>query len=249
MNTNKDLTYRLYLQKEEAFTRMSFKSEFERYKAIQLGDVFRVKNNFIKAKENFNAGKGILSDDPVRNMRYHMIISTAIVARVCVEGGMNHDDAYTLSDIYIQKADKCNDESKLLDMIFDMQLDFAQRMKALKKKNSYSVYVKKCVEYIYEHLHEKITVPILADYVGLNETYLSKLFSKEMNMSISKFIVMSKVQTAENMLVYSDMSYLEIANSLNFSSQSAFIASFKKYTGQTPANYRKKNYYSDMLDV
>ena len=76
MNTDHDLNYRLYLQREEGFRRIPISSEYEKYNAVSSGNVERVKENFLKIKENYYNGKGVLSDDPVKNVRYHFIIST-----------------------------------------------------------------------------------------------------------------------------------------------------------------------------
>lgn len=238
MNTNRDLNYRLYIQREEGFSRAPFNSEFEKYKTISSGDVERVKENFSQIKKNYYNGKGILSDDPIRNVRYHFIISVALVSRICVEQGMSHDLAYTLSDIYIQRADKCDNVEDIIDMIGEMQIDYAERMRDIKKENIISIHIRKCIDYIYEHLHEKLTVESVAEYLHLSATYLSKLFIKETGQSFRKFIINARVNAAKNMLIYSDFSCLEISLSLGFSSQSAFISTFKKITGTTPKKYR-----------
>lgn len=247
MNTNRDLNYRLYIQKESGFTRTPFYSEFERYMTIKSGDVEAVKHNFSMIKKNFLAGKGKLSDDPLRNIMYHFVVSVAIISRICIEGGLEHDTAYTLSDIYIQKADKCKSCENMIDIFEEMQVDFAERMRDLKKKNVNSIHVRKCIDYIYEHLHEKLSLKLLADIVGLNSSYLSKLFLNETGTSIKKFITNAKITTAENMLKYSDFSYLDISLSLGFSSQSAFISVFRKVNGITPKKYKEIYYMSNIL--
>lgn len=247
MNTDRDLNYRLYVQKTDGFTRPSFRSELEKYIVIQSGDVESARRNFRNVRKNFLEGKGLLSDNPIRNIRYHLIISAALTARICVEGGMSHDTAYTLSDIYIQKADKCESYEELLDLFETMQVDFAGRMNEMKKNNVISIHVRKSIDYIYEHLHEKIKVSELAEFTGLNESYLSKLFSKETGRSITDFIANAKVSTAENMLKYSDFSSLEISLALGYSSQSAFIGSFRKITGVTPKKYREANFNGSFI--
>ena len=98
MNTGKELNYRLYVQKMSGFTRTPFSNEMARYIDIQQGNVEEVRARFENARINFSDGKGQLSDDPVRNIRYHFIVSVAVIARVCVAAGMGHDEAYTLGD-------------------------------------------------------------------------------------------------------------------------------------------------------
>lgn len=40
-----------------------------------------------------------------------------------MDGGLNHDEAYTLSDIYIRKADNARRPEEVIDLIGDMQMD------------------------------------------------------------------------------------------------------------------------------
>ena len=242
MDTGKELNYRLYVQKMSGFTRSSFNWEMGRYMSIQQGDVEKVKRSFEESRKNFTDGKGQLSDDPVRNARYHLIVSVAVISRVCVEGGMSHDEAYTLSDIYIRRADLCSDYEGILDIFAEMRIDFAQRMHDLRKSNVISLHIRKCIDYIYDHLHEDLSVTTLSKLTGLNASYLSKLFSKETGTTIKHFIAKAKINTAENLLKYSEYSSSEISFALGFSSQSAFINVFKKETGITPKQYRDRYY-------
>lgn len=245
MKTDRDLNYRLYIQRNDGFMRSPFERELSVYRMVQAGDIEGIKKRFEIIRRNFFEGKGTLSSDPVRNVMYHFVTAVALVARFCIEGGMELNTAYTLSDIYIQRADKLTDAEKIIDLLGEMQLDFTERMRTLKKENVISIHVRKCIDYIYEHLHEELTLTLLADHVGLNPSYLSKLFSKEKGMSIKSFIIQAKVSTAENLLRYSDFSCLEISLALGFSSQSAFISVFKKVDGITPKKFRELHY----LDV
>ncbi len=240
MNTGKELNYRLYVQKMSGFTRTPFSNEMARYIDIQQGNVEEVRARFENARINFSDGKGQLSDDPVRNIRYHFIVSVAVIARVCVAAGMGHDEAYTLGDIYIRKADLCNDQEELLDLFAEMRIDFAQRMHDMKKNNVISIHIRKCIDYIYDNLHEDLTVRTLSLVVGLDSSYLSKLFAKETGTTIKRFITRAKISTAENLLKYSEHSCSEISFALGFSSQSAFISVFKKENGMTPKQYRDR---------
>ncbi len=248
LNTNKDLNYRLYLQKTDGFKRTPLNAEFEKYATIQSGNVEQVKKNFAKIRENFLQGKGKLSDDPVRNIMYHFVTAVALTSRICVQGGLGHDTAYTLSDIYIQRADKCQSCEKLIDIFEEMQIDFAQRMRELKKNNVISIHVRKCIDYIYDHLQDDLSLKTLAELAGLNPAYLSKLFLKETGSTIKEFVTNAKITTAENLLKFSEFSCLDISLALGFSSQSAFISVFRKANGITPKKYREKYYMENFTD-
>ncbi len=249
MSTNRDLNYRLYAQKERGFIRTAFRSEFERYVTISSGDVEAVKRNFANIRKNFFEGKGELSDNPVRNVIYHFVVSVAMVSCVCVEAGMNHDVAYTLSDIYIKKGDKCTSVDAVINLMEEMQIDFARRMRDVKKEEVYSIHIRKSVDYINEHLHEKLNVKEIAARVGLSADYFSKLFYKEMGVPIKDYVAECKINAASDMLIYSDHTYLDIALTLGYSSQSAFISVFKRYRGMTPREYRNLHYKKNITEI
>jgi len=249
MSTNRDLNYSLYVQKESGFTRTAFRSEFERYAVISSGDVEAVREHMARVKKDFFAGKGELSDNPVRNVMYHFVVSVAMVSRVCVESGMKHDVAYTLSDIYIRRGDKINTVEGLIDLLEEMQLDFAKRMRELQKEDAYSIHVRKSVDYIHENLHGKLSLKEIAGRAGLSSDYFAKLFYKEMGVTVKDYVAEAKISTAANMLIYSEHSYLDIALTLGYSSQSAFISVFKKYRGMTPKEYRNLHYKKSISEI
>ncbi|MCR5479954.1 MAG: AraC family transcriptional regulator [Ruminococcus sp.] len=238
MNTNRDLNYRLFVQKETGFTRTAFHDEIGRYQQVIEGDVAALKALFSQPRDKFFEGKGQLSDDPLRNMMYHLVVGVAVITRMCVDAGMEHNVAYTLSDIYIKRGDKCRTPDAVLDVMEEYQLDFAQRMKEVRKGAAISLHVKRCSDYIYEHLHETVTLTGLAKREKLNPSYLSKLFSKELGVGVKDYIIKAKIDTAKNILRYSDFSILDISISLGYSSQSAFTAAFRKLVGMTPKKYR-----------
>lgn len=246
MDSNKELIYRLYLQRNEEFVRSDIKRELSRYDDIRNGDIEKVKKNYANIKDNYFEGKGVLSKNPVRNCIYHMIVSVSFVARMCISAGLPHDVAYTISDIYIQKADLCTNVNDVLDLIVQSHIDFAKQMKNLKKQKPYSTYVRHSIDYIYDHLHEQITLKQLAELENLNESYFSKLFAKEVGTPVKSYILQVKISTAKNMLERTGYSASVIAESLGFSSPSAFTAAFKKLTGLTPTEYRLHLNYTNI---
>ena len=242
MDANQTLNYRLYLQRQEEFVRADYHMEFKQYNRIKTGDVEGTRERFKIARKDFEKGRGVLSDNPLRNMIYHMVVAAAIISRVCIDGGMELDTAYTLSDIYIRRADKAKSTEEVLDIMAEMQIDFATRMRELKKQDANSLHVKRSIEYIYDNLHRQISVSELATREGLSTSYFSRLFSKETGVNVNQFINEAKIKTAQNILRYSDFSILNVSLSLGYSSQSAFTGVFKKVTGMSPKAYRDKYY-------
>ena len=248
-DVNKELFLKEFVQREDEFLRAPYNPEIEFYTSVKSGDVERVRELTTKEPLVDKPGLGKLSDNPLQNLKYHFVITTALVARYCIQGGMDLSDAYGLSDYFIQKGDRCIRLEDLSRLHQKMSIEYARRMRELRKKPICSVQIAQCIDYIYDHLHARITVSDLAEHVHLNESYLSRLFKKEVGISISEYIRRQKLETAKNMLVYSDYHSAEIASFLAFPSQSYFTEIFRKYTGMTPVEYRKENFRKSMDDT
>ena len=157
-----------------------------------------------------------------------------------MEGGLDQERAYNISDLYIQKMDRLETEQQVIDLHRDMVEFYLEEMTSLKKQRICSRPVRACMDYIYDHLYEQIRVSDLAALTELNESYLSVLFKKETGKTISDYVRQRRVEAAEGMLRYSDYSYSDIGNILAFCSQSHFISVFRKETGLTPRQYRAR---------
>lgn len=78
-----------------------------------------------------------------------------------------------------------------------MCLDFCSRMNELKRRQILSKPIVLCLNYIYSHIHYRITIKELAEYLSLSESYLSKLFLKEMGIPLSHYITDLKIEKAK----------------------------------------------------
>ncbi len=237
MKVRNELNYQLFIRKTGDIKRYPLNEEIKCYTDISADYRSFDLSDMLKARE--------LSENSVRNAMYHFVIFAHELERVCMENGLGHDEAYTLADIYIRKADKCCTCDGITALLGEMKQDFCERMGEIKKEQVISLHVRKCIDYIYEHLGETLTVNYLAGYCGLNPSYLSKLFYSETGTHLKQFVLEAKIDTAQNLLKYSKLSYLDISVSLGFSTQSMFIQTFKKFSGMTPKKYRETNYVSN----
>lgn len=233
----KEFVYREYLRKEENILRAPYNPELEFYSVIKSGDVKKTEE---LCRDTFTdkKGLGILSQNSMQNLKYHFVITIALIARYCIEGGMDVSTSYALSDFYIQKADVAGSPEELNVLHRRAAMDYAGRMKKLRKDKICSLHVVRCIDYMHENLHARITIEELAELVDLNPSYLSRLFKKETGVYVSEYIQQLKVDAAKNMLLYSEFSPSKISSILAFPDQSYFTQVFKKYTGVTPRKYQ-----------
>ncbi len=227
---------------EEQVPHRAFEIEYSFYNAVSSGDMDFVRKNLADGDFTNPAGMGILSQNSLTNLKYHFVVTVAMVTRYCVEAGMELEQAYRLSDFYILKMDGLKTKEEIASLHETMVLDFTGKMLLIKKQSVISKSVTMCIEYIYNNIHNRITIEDLAEYTQLSSSYLSRLFKKELGISISDYIREKKIDKAQNLLKYSNFSMVEIANYLSFSSQSHFIQVFEKFVGITPKKYRDNHY-------
>ena len=243
MTYHQELQHRLFQQQEEQVHHMEYQQEFQYYEDVANGRLDRIHLQLLQPKDIvvYNDGEyGMLSKDPLRNLRYHFVVSVAMITRLCVEHGLEQELAYTMSDLYINKMDELQQAEAIISLQNDMLLDFTQKMADLPKRHGYSIHVIKGMEYICRHLHQRLTVTEVAAALSVNRSYFSTLFAKETGCSVSQYIRQEKLQAAANMLRFSDYSYADIAEYFGFSSQSHFIQCFQKCYACTPAAFRKR---------
>lgn len=236
MNIDKTLSHIEFLNREYSISHLSYDREMLFFQCIKQGNIAEAQRLF-KPFDSEEMGK--LSKDSLRNLKYHLIITIALLTRYCIEGGMEMEAAYNLSDLFIRNTDECQTEEEIHRLHREAVDEYAKRMQLTKKQNLYSKPVTVCLDYIYDNLHTKITLDDLAATAGLSTPYLSRLFHKEVGVTVSQYIIRKRIDAAENMLKFSEYTYVEISNYLCFSSESHFIQTFKKYTGYTPKVYRE----------
>ncbi len=144
---------------------------------------------------------------------------------------------------YTEQLKSCKGYDKIVAVVRDGSIDFTRNshdMHAYTNDN-YSPMTNKCIQRIVERLPDKVCLDELSKELHISAKYLSALFNRETGSSITDFMQDIRINEAKRLLVNTDMSYLEISNFLNFSSQSYFNCIFKKKTDLTPKEYREQS--------
>lgn len=245
----KEVTESLFSERENETKHPTYEKEIAFYTLICQGKLDKVRESWNREPKADASQRGVLSDDPVRNAMYHMVSMTSLVSRLCIARGMPQDVSYKLSDAFVKKADARNTVEGIHEVQWEMVMNYTLAMSNYATIQVSSKQIRECINYIRKNIHNNITIGELAEHVELNETYLSKLFKKEMGCTVSEFIRNEKIEEACWLLRYTDKTSIEIATDLSFSSHSYFISVFKKVKGITPKEYRNYSFedvYKDM---
>lgn len=108
-----------------------------------------------------------------------------------------------------------------------------------KKKTRQELLFSKFKKLVNEHCSRHRTIPFYAEQLVLTPHYLSSLIAKASGRSVMYWINRATLVQAKVLLKNKDMLIYEVAEKLNFPSQTAFGTFFKRETGMTPSEYQR----------
>ena len=220
----------------QQFSHSPYAVEQEICRTISNGDTLRARSILGEINRRPRAK---LAGTTLRSLKNSIICSCTFMARAAITGGVSPDDAFTLSDTYIQRIEKCTELDSLLKFEDTMISGYTAAVNAV-RKNKFSAAVYQALNYIDTHLCEPITVSHIARAVFLNPNYLSGIFSAETGETIHNCIIRRRIEEAAFYVRNGSESLAEIAAFYQFSSQSHFVQSFKRVMGVTPGLYRRE---------
>lgn len=219
-----------------------YDQEMREFGSIENGDLIQLEKSL---QEDYDGTIGTLAKDPLRNLKNLGIVLVTLASRAAIRGGLSPEISFSLSDSYIQQIEECKDLALVVPLAHKAEFQYAEMIHEIKEKQKgilkkqKNPRINKCKDFIFSHLHDRITLEDLAAEADCNPNYLSQLFKECEGISISGYILQEKINRAKNLLIYSDYSYIEIATYLGFSSQSHLGTQFKKHTGYTLRQYRE----------
>ncbi len=181
---------------------------------------------------------GVLSNDSLRQTKNTFVVTTTLASRAAIRGGMDVNDAFDLSDAYIQKCELLNEIDRIMELEFHMIYDYTERVEKLRIGKTPNKFLLDVSNYIQKHISEPIDIADMAKELYFSRTYLATKFHKEMGMTLTDYILNAKVEEGKRLLRYTDKSISNIAFYLGFSSQSHFSNTFRKYGKVSPNEYR-----------
>ena len=92
--------------------------------------------------------------------------------------------------------------------------------------------------YIHNNYSYDIKITDIAKYIGIDRTYLYRLFIKENNISPQQYLIQYRLSISKHMLENTNHSMMEIIYSCGFQDLPSFYKHFKKSFGLTPGQYK-----------
>lgn len=108
-------------------------------------------------------------------------------------------------------------------------------------------YIQKAETFIKTNVHKKISVSDVAKYIGIDRSYLTRLFNEYKKTSPQNYIISLKMNTAALYLKNTNVSVNETAQSVGYYDTHIFNRTFKKQFGVSPTIWRQKQVWEQSI--
>ena len=130
--------------------------------------------------------------------------------------------------------------TQLDDYYYAITRDYCALVRKHALKN-YTPNIRSAINCIHFNLdNPKLSLAFLAESIGINATYLSHQFNREVGSSVPSYIAGLRIQRAKELLAgHRSLSIGQIAAAVGIPDVNYFTKIFKKHTGCTPSSFRK----------
>ena len=104
------------------------------------------------------------------------------------------------------------------------------------------LYVKNVISYIQLKYTEPVKIEKIAASLGLNRSYLTRLFKEATGYSPQEYLLTYRMKMAMKMLSENVLSISEIATAVGYGDTFTFSKAFKRHFGKSPSEYRGTDY-------
>ena len=125
----------------------------------------------------------------------------------------------------------------LLNVFAHYLADYASRQAILSAGKEPRI-ISGAKEFVQSHLHETVTLGLVAQYVHVSRFHFCKLFKKATGMTLTEYVGRVRVEEAKTLLANSSVRVSEVVYAAGFGSIPRFNSVFKRHVGMAPTEYR-----------
>ncbi|QXE02839.1 response regulator transcription factor [Terribacillus sp. DMT04] len=137
---------------------------------------------------------------------------------------------------YFQRISQAADVYTANDTVKSFLTDAEGVVKTEKEQG----HMRKLTDYIKAHYHESLSLSDIAQHFHFSSSYLSNYFSTHSKEGFSEYLNRIRIEAAIALLRQNDIPISKVSEQVGFSDHSYFCRVFKKQTGYSPSQYRRK---------
>ena len=125
--------------------------------------------------------------------------------------------------------------------LYDWMREFlTTALEVLENKNMrLSPCIARAVAHIEKNYTQDISLKTMANDLNINAAYLGQLFKVETGQLFSAYLNQTRIENAKKLLLTTSLALSDVSQQCGYTNISYFYNIFKKFTGQTPSQYRK----------
>lgn len=253
----KDLTFHLFqISKEQ--TSMAMHLPGTKPKALQISSE-TVENNSVYPYEKekllinkIKSGNTLEANAVLNELLGYVLFSNkidldsvkarvielcSILSRVTIEYGATPIGVLNFNNEFIKSLQNITDIYDLANNLKETVEVFISSIERHQSNDS-NDSIQRAADYIAVNYAKDLTLEELADYVHLNASYFSNLFSQTIGYTFKSYLNIVRIEKSKDLLTSTDYSFIAIANAVGFEDHNYFSKVFKKHIGMTPSQYR-----------
>ena len=177
-------------------------------------------------------------DDPVRNAK-DMVIAASTAMRKAVQQAEVHPLYIdSLSGQLLREIEEAENEVQVGALVPRMIRNYCLLVQTYSRERFSSV-VRDVLNFVDFHYMEPLSLESLSGKYAVNKNYLSTRFHKEVGMTVTDYINLTRVRRSLKLLSGTNLSMPEVAERCGFSDANYYTRTFKKVHGTTPTEYRR----------
>ena len=110
----------------------------------------------------------------------------------------------------------------------------------LQQNDDKQSHAERALQYIEDHYCDSITIQDIADALGINRSYLHRMFKAFTGMSIQSYLLDYRMRKACILLKNTDLSIRAVAHSVSYIDPLYFSRIFRQKMGASPSEYRSR---------
>ena len=177
-------------------------------------------------------------DDPIRNAKNFMIILNTLLRKAAEKGSVHILYIDSVSSDFAQKIETTKSLAEIDELFYYMIKRYCRLVNKHSQKN-YSLLIQKAILHIDADITADLSLKNLANILGVNPSYLSTLFKKEVGLPLTEYVNKQRTEKAKQLLKATNLQIQQVAQNCGILDVNYFTKIFKKYTGTTPNKYRK----------
>ncbi len=224
---------------EENYVNETFWRIYPSFLLVKSGDVEALRESLDIQLDQYDFRHRFTRDER-KQLEYMAVslINTFMIAGI--EGGIYPPEANWIADRALHRLLLAQRPSDIPVIIEESAVQLCEKVREVQKKDTGNPHVEKAKHYILTHISQEITAEGIAEHVGLSQYYLSRLFKKLTGQTMMEYLTSERIEAAKQLLTSGERDLQQIAALLRFCDQSHFTQVFRKKTGMTPAEFRRK---------